>query len=257
MRRHDLLALLGNEITARKQPGQPLKVAIDGRCASGKTGLADELATMFAADNRALLKSSVDGFHHLRERRYRQGRYSAAGYYEDAYDYEAMINLLLAPLSGGIFPVLCRQVARDVRTDAPDTTPPVRVDGDAVLLFEGLFLFRRELDRYWDFRVLLDVDASTSLHRAVERDTGILGSVEVVRRKYELRYEPAWQIYVEAEHPEIKADIIIDNRDLQDPKLIQYRPESLISQGQTRGFSSKQEDALASPAVQRPKHPAK
>ncbi|HTA40809.1 MAG TPA: hypothetical protein VK789_00100 [Bryobacteraceae bacterium] len=220
MRRRDLLDFLAREIAGRKLAKRPLKVAIDGRCASGKTMLADELASKLTASNLEVLRPSVDGFHHPRERRYRKGEYSAAGYYEDAWDYEAVIRLLLSPLSGDVFPVLCRQVARDVRTDMPDIAPPASVGADTVLLFEGLFLFRRELDTYWDFRVLLDIDAATSLRRAIERDSGIIGPAEVVQRKYELRYEPAWQMYVDAEHPESKADVIIDNRDFQSPKLI-------------------------------------
>ena len=225
MKRHDLLAFLAREIAGRKQVQRPLKVAIDGRCASGKTVLADELASILTSSGLQVLRPSVDGFHHPRERRYRQGDYSAAGYYQDAYDYESIINLLLAPLSGDVFPALCRQVARDVRTDMPDTALPVRVEAGAVLLFEGLFLFRRELDKYWDFRVLVDIDAATSLRRAIERDTGILGPAEVVQRKYELRYEPAWQMYVDAERPEFKADVIVDNRDFRRPKLLRsHRP---------------------------------
>jgi len=50
-------------------------------------------------------------------------------------------------------------------------------------------------------------------------------SNEIVRRKYDLRYEPAWQIYVREEQPESKADLIVDNRDIFDPKIIE-RPGS-------------------------------
>jgi hypothetical protein len=41
------------------------------------------------------------------------------------------------------------------------------------------------------------------------RDTGVIGRADAVRRKYEVRYEPAWQIYASAEQPESKADVII------------------------------------------------
>jgi uridine kinase len=161
----------------------------------------------------------VDGFHHRRERRYRQGEYSATGYYEDAYDYQTLIDYLLAPLSGTIFPVLCRQVSHDVRTDMADITAPTSISANSILLFDGVFLFRRKLNSYWDFRILLDVDADASISRALIRDMGVSGSADVVKRKYELRYEPAWQIYVREEHPESKADLIVDNRDIFDPKI--------------------------------------
>jgi uridine kinase len=160
----------------------------------------------------------VDGFHNPRERRYRQGEYSAQGYYEDAYDYQAVIDSLLGPLSGSVFPASCRQATHDVLTDMPDAAPPIRVSAGSVLLFEGIFLFRRELNAYWDFRILLDVDSATSLSRALDRDA--IDPAEVVRRKYEARYEPAWQIYVTEEQPESKADVIVDNRDFIHPRIL-------------------------------------
>jgi uridine kinase len=142
MNREELLVFLAAEIVKCKYPERPLKVAIDGRCASGKTVLANELALALAPTGWNVLRSSVDGFHHPRERRYKKGEYSAAGYYQDAYDFQAVIDFLLAPLSGDSFPVWCRKVAHDVRTDMPVAAPPVSVGADSVLLFEGLFLFR-------------------------------------------------------------------------------------------------------------------
>lgn len=205
---------------ARKERNKPLKVAIDGRSAAGKSTLADALALALIPSGLEVLRPSVDGFHHPRERRYRKGEFSAVGYYEDAYDYQAVIDCLLEPLSGEIFPVSCHQVAHNWRTDMPEAAPPISVDANSVLLFDGLFLFRRELDAYWDFRILLDIDFATSLSRAFSRDTGLLGEVHMVRKKYEERYEPAWLIYVNEEHPESKADAIVDNRDFMNPEIL-------------------------------------
>jgi uridine kinase len=217
--REDLLSNLAAEIVARKQPDKPLKVGIDGRSASGKSTLADALGSVLASCGLDILRPSFDGFHHSRERRYRKGEFSAAGYYEDAYDYQAAIEYLLDPLSGNVFPVFCRQAAHDWRTDMLDAAPPIQVYANTVLLFDGLFLFRRELNAYWDFRILLDIDSATSVSRALERDTGLQGEADFVRKKYEARYEPAWLIYLTEEHPESKADIIVDNRDYMNPEI--------------------------------------
>ena len=224
MKREKLLAYIVDEIVRRKDESKPFKVAIDGRGGSGKSVLAGELATALRSRDKSLeiLRPSVDGFHHPQEHRYRQGEYSAVGYYEDAYDYEAVIDCLLAPLSGGAFPVWCRQVSRDLRTDLPDDSPPISVNARSVLLFEGLFLFRREINDYWDFRILLDVGPETALSRAVSRDTGLIGPSDIMKRKYEVRYEPAWQIYLDQEHPDSKADLIVDNRDFLNSRLLKY-----------------------------------
>ena len=191
MRRADLLTFLANEIVARKREDRPLKVGIDGRCAAGKTMLADELGHVLGAKGFEVLRPSVDGFHHPREHRYRQGEYSARGYYEDAYDYDAVIRWLTGPLAG-----------------------------NTILLFEGIFVFRSLINDYWDYRILVDVDAETSVARSVIRDTGLIGTADVVRRKMEVRYEPAWQMYVAGENPEGKADVVINNRQVDNPLIL-------------------------------------
>ena len=62
----------------------PARVAIDGRTASGKTTLADEIATVLRRGTRPVLRTSVDGFHRPRAERHRRGRHSAEGYLDDA-----------------------------------------------------------------------------------------------------------------------------------------------------------------------------
>jgi uridine kinase len=220
MKRQDLIEFLFSKIVERKKVARPLRVSIDGRCASGKTTLADEVAALIASREPSLevLRPSVDGFHHPRDHRYRQGENSATGYYEDAFNYAAVIECVLAPLSGDRFPVPCRQVSHDVRTDMPDDAPPVLVGTNAVLLFDGVFLGRKELDPYWDLRILVNVDAETSIARAVQRDAGTSDRSEI-EKKYRVRYEPAWQIYLEKDRPESKADLIVHNVNIADPTV--------------------------------------
>jgi uridine kinase len=196
---------LVSRILAARVEGRPTLVAIDGRCAAGKSTLARELA---AALHPSVI-FSIDDFHHPREHRYRQGEDSALGYYEDAFDSTAIIESVLKPLSGNSFPTLCRPSSLDLATDLPSNAPAVLVNANAIVLFEGIFTLRRELDPYWDFRILTDVDPATSIARAQARDGG---SPDRIERKYNLRYEPAWMLYVEREHPELRADMIVAPR---------------------------------------------
>jgi len=219
MDREELLGFLVRVIIGRKVAGRPPKVAIDGRCGAGKSVLADELGALIRARGFQILRPSVDGFHHPRERRYRRGEYSARGYFEDAFNCEAAVDNLLRPLSGDVFPVECREVSLDLRTNLPSDAPSVSAGAEAVLLFDGIFLFRRELNTWWDVRILVDADAETAVSRAVVRDAEAMGPVDLIRRKYEVRYEPAWQIYPDAEDPESKADVVVDNRDFSHPAI--------------------------------------
>ena len=110
-------------------------------------------------------------------------------------------------------------MSHDLRTDLPADAPPVLVGADAVLLFDGVFLLRSELNKYWDLRILVDADAATAISRACVRDAGATMPAELLR-KYEVRYEPAWQIYMSTEGPEAKADVIVDNQDIIRPKIL-------------------------------------
>ena len=190
MERSDLLDTLAGELGKRRQPGRPLRVAIDGRCASGKTTLADELAAVLHAGGFEVLRRRVDDYHHPRDHRYRQGEFSARGYFEDAFDHAAII-----------------------RSVAAAAVP------NAILLFEGIFLFRRELDACWDYRILVDVNPATSIARSVKRDTGVLGPRDLILRKCSQRYEPAWLLYEDRDNPGGKADAIVDNRNILCPSL--------------------------------------
>lgn len=78
--------------------GHPRRVAVDGITAAGKTTFADLLATAVSAAGMPVIRVSMDGFHNPRAVRYRQGRGSADGYYEDAYDLAAVRRVLLDPL---------------------------------------------------------------------------------------------------------------------------------------------------------------
>ena len=62
MKRAQLLEQLAHRIIEIKLP-HPVRVAIDGVDAAGKTALADELAAFTEAKNRPVIRASIDGFH--------------------------------------------------------------------------------------------------------------------------------------------------------------------------------------------------
>jgi uridine kinase len=62
---------------------RPARVGVDGVDAAGKTTLADGLAAHVPGAERL----SADDFLRAPEERYRQGRESPQGYYEDSFDH--------------------------------------------------------------------------------------------------------------------------------------------------------------------------
>ena len=61
------------DILVSRPHSSPLRVAIDGIDAAGKTTLADKLAPLIEAQGRPVIRASIDGFHRLRSLRYRLG----------------------------------------------------------------------------------------------------------------------------------------------------------------------------------------
>jgi uridine kinase len=218
MQRSQLLEVLVRRITRIERP-HPVRVAIDGVDAAGKTTLAEELVAPIQACGRPVIRASIDGFHNPARLRYRRGATSPEGYYHDAFNYQALTGCLLAPLgSGGSRRY--RSAVFDFRTDAAVHLTPRVAEAHAVLLFDGVFLLRPELQGYWDFTIFLDAAFAVTLARARQRDLALFGSVRDVTQRYEHRYIPGQQLYLEMCRPRQHADLVIDNNEVEKPALI-------------------------------------
>lgn len=88
MTQNETFAILREHIESMAAQ-RPIRVAINGIEGTGKTVFATKLTEFLVARGRAALHVSIDGFHNQREHRYRQGRDSAKGYYEDSYNEQA------------------------------------------------------------------------------------------------------------------------------------------------------------------------
>jgi len=218
MTRERLLELLA-DLILQVERSHPLRVAIDGIDAAGKTSLADELTPLIEAHGRPVLRASIDGFHLPRAERYRQGVDSPGGYYFDSFNYDTLIDVLLLPLGPG-GDRRCRLKLFDFRTDTPLDEPYQHASVGSVLLLDGVFLLRPALNPYWDYRVFVQVDFHVALYRAIRRDQGLFGSRQAVVERYQRRYFPAQRRYLQTVQPHELADVIIENKDPANPQII-------------------------------------
>ncbi len=211
MRRTELITHITDPITRLKRP-PPAKIAIDGIDASGKTTLADELAVFLQKTGYPIIRASIDGFHNSREVRHQRGSLSPDGYFYDSFDYPALKKLLLDPLSEN--GDLHYQTALfDFRTDGAVKAPIEIAPPNAILLFDGIFLQRPELTASWDFTIFVDVSFEVALARALERDLPLFGDKAVVLGRYQKRYIPAQQLYMDLCYPRDHANIVVENDD--------------------------------------------
>lgn len=217
--RQDLLERLAARILAIKLP-HPTRVGIDGVDAAGKSTFAAALAGVLRAGcPRQVIEASLDGFHQPRAARYRQGRESPAGYYQDSFDLPALRQALLDPLGPGGSRTL-RAALFDVTADAALAPPPQQAAPDALLVFDGVFLQRPALAGCFDLTIFLQVSQETMLARAVQRDQAHLGGAAAAAALYARRYLPAQQRYLAECQPAERADILIHNDQPDHPQLL-------------------------------------
>lgn len=218
MMRDRIMDQLADLIGGVSRP-HPVRVGIDGVDASGKTTLADELVRTIEQRGSHVIRASIDGFHRPRAKRYRLGVDSPEGYYLDSFDHGALRDVLLVPL-GPQGSRSCRRAVFDFRSDSPVQEPSAEAPPDAIMLFDGVFLLRPELYRYWDFRIFVDVDFDETLRRACERETALFGSADAVRKSYQARYIPGQRIYLRTVRPAERANVVLKNVDPSQPLLI-------------------------------------
>jgi uridine kinase len=218
---------LADLIVAIERP-HPVRVAVDGRSGAGKSTLSDELVALLQQRRRTTIQASIDDFYGLWLDKHNRRFLTAETFYSDAYDFPTLRALLLGPLGPG--------GSRRYRTHWHDgwnegeIAAPERVaPDDAVLIFEGVFLLRPELAGNWDLHIFVDIDAEQSLERGVERDLTLddpalresrrAGRIQV----YEERYMPSDERYLREIDPKALADVVIDNRVLDAPRMVVRR----------------------------------
>lgn len=160
---------------------RPLLVALDGRCASGKTTLAEALCRRYGWS-----VVHMDQFF-LRPEQRTPARYETPG---GNIDHERFLDQVLGPLRAGEFPVYrpfdCRRMA---------LAAPVRTAPAPVVLLEGTYACHPTLwDRY-DLRAFLTVTPETQRQRLLARNGP--AEAEIFQRRWiplEERYFSAFQI---------------------------------------------------------------
>jgi uridine kinase len=194
----------------------PVRVAIDGPPAAGKSSLADELAVVLCARGRQVIRATCDSFMFPRAVRYRRGKDSPDACYRDSFDYQALRRVLLDPL-GPNGDRRYQHTVYDWHADCAVAEPEQTAAEDAVLLLDGVFLQRRELIDRWELRIYLSVSAETMVDRGRTRDLARGEPAAEAERRFLLRYIPAQQLYLAEARPIERADIVVYNDEIERP----------------------------------------
>lgn len=211
-------------LSIREGKSKPVRIAINGIEGTGKTVFAKTLTEYLNTQDVKAIHVSIDGFHFNKEVRYRQGRNSAKGYYEDSYDEMAFVEKVLKSSQSEI-PAITKAI-HDLETDEYLSLEATAIDNDTVLVTDGAYLFKPNYREHWDLKIYLKTSFAIAMSRGIERDQASLGGFDQTKEKYEKRYHQASRIYIKENEPEEIADMVIDFSDFDSLILLKGSAES-------------------------------
>ena len=218
MLRSELISELANRILDLKIL-HPIRVGVSGITASGKTTLANELAKELQEREKHVVRTSIDQFHNPRVIRYRQGKESAIGYYEDAHDYNTFKEKLLIPLGPGGNRQY-QPISLDLEKDEYVNTEAKLANKATIFIIDGTFLFKEELRDLFDYKIFVDTDFELARKRGSKREEQAFGSYEKAEEIFLKRYHAASKLYLEQHEPKLHGDVVIDNNDIEHPFFV-------------------------------------
>jgi uridine kinase len=195
-----------------------VRVGINGVEGTGKTVFCEKFTKYLNENGQRAIQITIDGFHNPKVIRYKQGRNSAIGYYEDAYNEKAFVDYVLIS-SQKERPFYVAQI-HNLETDEQVIPIKKELTNQHILLTDGAYLFKKNYKEHWDIKIYLQTDFTTALKRGIQRDFDLLGGLEATKYKYDNRYHKASKIYIEENRPTEIADIIIDNTDFENLLLL-------------------------------------
>lgn len=155
----------------------------------------------------------------MRAIRYRQGRDSARGYYEDAYNFEALADRVLRPLGPGGSLIYARRV-HDLATDEVVNNDNATADRSSIVIFDCTSVQRDALRDLWDEVIFLEWTATSRPCAGSSARRRSSNGALAAQAVYESRYMAAGDIYLTEQRPVERASIVINNNDVDVPVLV-------------------------------------
>lgn len=169
--------------------GENIIIAIDGRCASGKTTLASRLSEIYDCN-----VFHMDDFF-LRPEQRSEERLNTAG---ENVDHERFLEEILLPLKQNRDVSFRRFDCHSLRLEAPTAVPKKRLN-----IIEGSYSFHPSLYDYYDFTVFSDISPELQKERISARNTAEMAE------KFFSVWIPLEEKYFNALGVMQKADLII------------------------------------------------
>jgi uridine kinase len=190
-------------LATRRRLGRTTIVGISGIDCAGKSTLARTLARDLRGAGEDAVVIGGDDFNRPRSER------STFPAEDDDYgfDYGRLVRDVLAPARRGER-VAARLRVKDWARDAWDERDFV-VEPGAVVLLEGVFLFRSDVVPLLDLKIWLEIGFDEALERALVRDAEAMGGPAGVRERYATRYFPGQRLHLDRDRPDEAGDLVL------------------------------------------------
>jgi len=203
------------EIETRKKKDRAFVIGISGIDCSGKSMFVESFEKCLISRGFETQLISIDDFHNPKVYRY-SGKNQIENYYNKSFDIKTIVEKLLIQVHEKSS-YSTRLTVLNWQTDKYDTEKEFTFNQNTIVIFEGVFLFRKELSPYIDYKVFIEITFEESKRRAKIRDS------EETFRKYEGTYLPAQRRYLDEFPPSETADMIIDNSNWEYPGVKLHR----------------------------------
>lgn len=192
-------------IISRYNRERTLIVGIDGAGGAGKSTISDTLEKELRSEGYNVAVFHIDDMIHPRAVRYNDDYPQWEQYYYLQWRYDYFMREVISPIREGrsLGPIELYDKENDSYKTVLSDIP-----AGSIVIVEGVFLLRSELEGAFDVTVYIDVSKEERLERVLKRD-GYIGDSEAILKKYNERYFPAEDHYLEECSPKEKADIII------------------------------------------------
>lgn len=221
MKRNELISYISKKIIdiKLKKHDRCMIIGIEGQGCSGKSILSQEIKNFLIKAGYKSEIVSIDDFCNKRDVRYSGYSESYEQHYYNNFDYKKFQNDVLeqAQKNGKLeFNDYVLDIAKDQYTKRLD----ISLENEGILIVEGIFIFKDEFKKYFDYSIILTIDGSEQLKRASQRDLLKSGNLEAVLNKYTGRYLPAYALYEKINQPYEFVDLVIDNTNIEIPYIV-------------------------------------
>lgn len=185
----------------RISPDRPFIIGIDGLGVAGKTTLACRLEDELKLYGLELLTLHIDDYIVKSEDRYETGREQWVEYYHLQWNIQLIQSALFKSLHHDTGTITLPFY------DHPSNTivdQPIVVPSRGMVLIEGVFLQRKDWRSYFDYMIYVNCPREIRAESVLGRDH-YLGDFAARLKKYQQRYWPAEDYYLEQEDPDGKA----------------------------------------------------